>query len=95
MDARGRELGGVYPETYVSFDLEEYEGQRLEDALKRVLEEKLVGKMTILSELVATGGVAEFFVGIFLNGNEGLEINAELVKRIASCGLGLSLDIYP
>jgi len=45
--------------------------------------------------LVATGGVLEFFVGIFLNGNdEGLQVDAELISLLASAKIGLSLDIY-
>ena len=92
---KGTKLDGVYSQTYVSFDLEEYEGEILEDALRRALEEKLASKMPYLSELVATGGVLEFFVGIFLEGNEGLQIDAELIDLFASAKIGLSLDIYP
>ena len=92
---KGKRLEGVYSRTCVSFDVKNHEGEVLEDAIRRALEEELNSKIPYLSELVATGGELEFFVGIFLNGNEGLQIDAKLVSSLASAGIGLSLDMYP
>lgn len=92
----GQRLDGVYPRTAVSFDLTEYESEAcLEDALSRALDEKLADKAPVISELIATGGHAEFFIGVFLDGNQGLMIDPDLMSRLAAAGITLALDLYP
>ena len=91
----GTKLEGTYQRTYVLFDLKEFEGVTgVEGTLKIVLE-TIADTRSYLSELVETGGRVEFSIGIFCSENTGLEIDAELVRTLASARMGLLLDVYP
>jgi hypothetical protein len=48
-----------------------------------------------LSRLRASGGNAEFFIGVFGNRNFGVELPTELLAAAAHVGIALSFDVYP
>lgn len=86
-------LGGLHAETYWTFRLREGEGD-LAPAIAETAEQ--VAPFAGLFHAVRSdGGSAEFFVGLFLaNGNSGEDFEPELLARLASLGIRLSLDIY-
>jgi len=90
---KGTKLEGTYERSYVLFDLEEFEGVRGIEATLKIALATLAHVRPYLSELVETGGRVEFSIGIFCDENVGLEIDAELIKTLASARMGLLLDI--
>jgi hypothetical protein len=89
-------LDGVYDKTYVSFSVVRVDHEEIEDVLRRTFEETLEQKMAYISDLVATGGKLEFFVGIFLeHKNIGFEVDVDLIERLAAGQRDLCVDIYP
>lgn len=59
--------------------------------------EALEPKMDVLKDILSVPGViGEFFLGFSsANGQGGAEFSPQLLRRIADCGLMLSLDLYP
>jgi hypothetical protein len=50
--------------------------------------------MLFMHELIRSGGVTEFRVGIFLDGDRGFELSNPLIRRIYTLGLDLSVEMY-
>mgnify|MGYP003394335965 CR=1 FL=1 len=47
-----------------------------------------------LDRLKKTGGRLEYFLGVYINGNAGLELSPELLRETGHLDIELALDIY-
>ena len=56
--------------------------------------EFLEKKLTFLQEFLRTDGRLEFYIGIFLDGDRGFELDKLILQRICAIGLGLSIEMY-
>jgi hypothetical protein len=89
----GTPLSGVYKETYCCFDLAPPRGWELERFIKRCNKD-LDSHKRFLSHISSTGGSAEYFIGMFLDSNHGLEFSPEVLAQLTKLHIGLSLDLY-
>jgi hypothetical protein len=94
VNPKGVRLEGVYDRTYVCFPLDAHRAATLEETLERVLEGPLAGTDDLTAKLVSSGGTVEFFIGLFCEGNSGIELDAGLLKRLAEKSLSLGFDIH-
>jgi hypothetical protein len=93
---KGTPLEGINQRTSVVFDLEEFESViGLEQTLKIVTRDVAANAGSYLPELVETGGRAEFFIGVFCDENVGVDLDATLIRSLASAGIAVGFDIYP
>jgi hypothetical protein len=96
----GHLLGGIYAGTYCCYDLGHGDdlGHRddsaLVDSIRSWNQYLSVRKADIL-KLKETGGEIEYFIGLFLDRDCGLELEPELLGELSILGLRMSLDIYP
>ncbi|MBV9218210.1 MAG: hypothetical protein JO366_05520 [Methylobacteriaceae bacterium] len=90
----GTDLAGNYPQTYCSFRLGKGDS---EDFLEAIHESnrKLISYSNYIRELRRTGGRAEYFVGLFMEGNGGFILPYDELKSMGEIGIDMSLDIYP
>lgn len=54
----------------------------------------LSDKECFLRDISKTGGRASFLVGIYLDGNAGIELSPELIGNLERLSVGLEFDIY-
>jgi hypothetical protein len=91
---RKGKVGAISRQSYALFRLGKGDAaglvHRLTDAL-----EHLERRRDALAHLRAAGTSFEFFVGLFLEGNEGVEFDPAVLGRIAALDIRLALDIYP
>jgi hypothetical protein len=57
--------------------------------------DRLEPHAAFLNSLIAAGGQAELFCGIFIDVNWDEQIPADLMGRLAALGVDLRLDAYP
>jgi hypothetical protein len=90
---KGTPLEGIYKETYCCFELEkktrEYPERRITHWCQ-VIE----AHSEFLADLVQTGGKAEFYVSVFLDGDRGFELDNELLTRMCAFRLGIAVEMY-
>jgi hypothetical protein len=91
----GRELGGFYERTSVSFSIED----ELMSFLEMPIEDCLIGALNKIPlakvrHVVDTGGMCFFMVGVYTNSNIMCYFDSEFMSKISSSGLGIKLDIY-
>lgn len=91
---KGRVTGTVARQTVVRFALPDADGQPLEDYIADRLA-ALLPRRTQIRRLVEDDARIDFFVGVFLDGNDGLEFKASLMASLGDLGIDLDLDIYP
>ena len=94
----GAALDGRYHQTYWCASLMSSEAASsvdmpLEGFLSDALD-ALWPKRAWLSDFAASGGTAEYFVGLFLNGNAGVTLSPQLMSRLGEIGVELGLDLY-
>lgn len=96
---KGQPLEGKYPESYWCADIS---GEAPEDGEQQCLEDFLLGASSRLSavgdflrSVRETGGRTEIFVGLYGRWNYGFEFSPNLLLKLSSLGLALSLDVYP
>ena len=91
---RGNKAGGTLSSSYCSFELSEGNDAELSDELKK-WNGRLLGRSESIREFHKGGGRMEYFVGLFIDGNSGFELEPEVAGSLAELGIKLSLDIYP
>lgn len=89
----GQVLDGLYAQTYWLYKFGFPKGTEVEDCILKALE-SLSSKREFLKGVISTGGRCELFIGVFLEKNAGVELEANLVRQLADAGLGLSFDVY-
>lgn len=93
---KGTPLEGTHRQTYVLFDLEEFEGViGLEQMIKIATKDLVANAGPYVSDLAETGGKVTFSVGVFCDENAGFEIDAGLIRSLAAANIGLIFFIYP
>ena len=89
----GAPLSGLYKETYCTFDLAPPRGYELERFIERC-NKALESHKRFLNHISSTGGSVEYFVGMYLDKNHGVEFCPELLARLTKLQIGLSFDLY-
>ncbi len=90
---KGRPLEGINRETYWSYDVKIEEDNTLTESLEIFLI-SLKPHKKFLSELRATGGSVECFIGWFSGPNSGETFDYTLLSLFSELEVDLSLDIY-
>jgi uncharacterized protein DUF4279 len=84
----------VFPEGVWGLRARTTEEARPEDQLRELLT-RLEGHEIVLKQLKWRGYRLDFFVGVFeIDGNTGLEVSADTLRRIGELGADLDLDLY-
>ena len=89
----GKQLTGTYKETYCVFDLDEKSDGDLESTLL-TLTKQFHSFEHFLKKVRSTGGSIEYFIGLFVKKNTGLELDSGLMAQLVNLGIDLSFDIY-
>jgi hypothetical protein len=87
-------LDGIYHKSYCSFKLVDGPEPALLESI-RTWNDHLATKRAELAKILSTGGIIEYFVGVFLDKNIGIELEANDMKRLSDLGIRVALDIYP
>lgn len=92
---QGKELGGTYAKTDVSFAVSDgvvsNDDVLLSESLDRAMGEL---PLTAIDQIVASGGAIFFLVGVYSEGNLLCDFDAGLLSRLADHHIGLKLDFY-
>ena len=94
---KGTPLRGSYRESYWYTDLcrvTDASEEPLEDALHRFVSQ-LGAHREFLLGLRNDGGRAEFYIGLNGPASYGLELEPQLLTKVASIGLTLALEVFP
>jgi hypothetical protein len=91
---KGTLLDGVYERTYVSFPLDIEENKSVEDFLMQIINAEFLDNEDYMNKFISSGGKLEFFLGIYCEDACGIELEQELIQKLAKKGVGVSLDIY-
>ena len=86
-------LGGTRSDTYWCAYLYETSDLELSEALAENLD-YLDDVASFMEEFTASGGVAEYFVALFVKGNGGAVIDHSVLQRMAAKKIALALDLY-
>jgi hypothetical protein len=94
----GAPLDGRYHETYWSASLTNSNtvastDTSLEALLGRSTHE-ISARRAWLQQFAASGGSAEYFVGLFLSGNAGVTLSPALMTTLSELGVALAFDLY-
>jgi hypothetical protein len=89
----GRQLGGVRPESYCSFQIEKRDDGRLPTCVSNALD-ILATHRDHLGEICRTGGSLNFYVFWYPNGDTGVVFKADLLERMAALKIDLALNVY-
>jgi len=91
----GKELGGVYQHTSVTFDVSggviPFNKQSLDDCVSDSLDQ-LPG--SAIKKLVATGGECYYLVGVYSEENVMVYFSSKLLSALSESSIGLKLDFY-
>jgi len=90
---KGRLLEGLYDESYCSFKLEAGIDEKLIDSIKD-MNRKLKSHQGFLEGIRNTGGVLEYFIGLYFEVNTGETFSCALLSELSDMGIDLSLDLY-
>jgi hypothetical protein len=91
---KGELLPGTNKLTFCTFPLAKGPDSKLIAAI-RDSNKSLLTKQRHIRSIIRSGGRLEYFLGLFLNGNSGFELDVEIAEELAKLGVKLSLDIYP
>jgi hypothetical protein len=92
---KGTPLKGAWKESLWATALAGDESGRgdLRSALRDIAE-RLTPHESFLRRMRDEGGRAELFIGWFLDGNERLVLESDLLTRLAALGIDLDFDVY-
>ncbi|AGG89781.1 DUF4279 domain-containing protein [Rhodanobacter denitrificans] len=90
---KGRELEGIYDESYCTFNIERHGEENLSETLERALASFGQYK-DIFHRICIEGGRIEFFIGWFSVGNSGDTLPYKLMSKLAELEIDLALDVY-
>lgn len=89
----GELLEGFRQETYCSFELDNSNYGEISDILDHH-NKKLTSKKVLFSEIKATGGEIEYFIGIEIKDSFGDTLESGTLATMSKLGISLALDIY-
>jgi len=90
----GIPLDGLNRETYCSFELSKGDDLRLAADIAQ-WNRRLMEKRAFFEVFAKSGGRMEYFLGLFLEGNSGIDLPPDEMELMRQLGITLSLDIYP
>lgn len=90
----GSPLDGVYEDTYVSMQMVRKKNVELGDEIESCYS-RIERHADFIRNIVDAGGKVEFYVSAFLKDLGGFELNSLLLKRLASTGIGIAIELYP
>ena len=94
MTPRGEPLDGVYKETYCSFSLIDRQNGWFTDGVNQALP-SLASHREFLRSISDTGGCAELYVGVFVDGDTtGFTMDIEMMAALADLRVQLSAEFY-
>lgn len=92
---QGKDLGGVYAKTDISFAVSDgvlsAESVLLPEFIDQAMDRL---PLKDVDEIVSAGGGCFFLVGIYSDGNFMCDFDARLLSRLANHGIGMKLDFY-
>ncbi|MET0321936.1 MAG: DUF4279 domain-containing protein [Duganella sp.] len=95
---KGKPLGGFRKSSYWSAALTPETALSENNEIEPALDAQIVRfaqQADFFNRVRSEGGKAEFFVGLFSDGNIVVDIEPALMARLAHAGLGICLDYYP
>ena len=92
MTPRGEPLSGFNNFTYCSFNLNHANTDLVE--FLHSFSDKLYAHNSYLERLRSTGGLLEYFVGMYVDKNAGIVVDMPLLNKLVDLGIQLSLDLY-
>lgn len=90
---KGDPLSGVYTETYCSFPVAQGEFSAIEQELRSLTASPLTAEGT-LKDIIDTGGRMEYFIGCFIDKNNGMTLNECLLSDLAALKISVAFDLY-
>lgn len=91
----GRELGGVYQDTDITFDVSggviQSDNLPLHDCILSSLRDL---PQDAIKSFVATGGECFYLVGIYAQENELVYFSSQFLSTLSESSIGLKLDFY-
>lgn len=90
---KGGLLEGIYKETYCSFELLRKQEGYFMDGIRQLIPQ-LSAHEQYFQTIVAQGGKAEFYVGVFTEKSTGFELSVQDMATLAKLGLQLSVEVY-
>lgn len=92
--AREGEEKQFYECTYVSMPLVRKVNVELDEEIARWCD-FLLPKAEFIGSILDTGGRAELYISVFIEGLGGFELDREVLSKVQGLGLGLAVEIYP
>lgn len=91
----GKELGGFYAQTDVSFAVSDGIVNNDKVLLAEFIDQAMRSlPLAEIKQMVESGGTCFFFIGIYSDGNILCDFGANLLSQLASHRIGLKLDFY-
>lgn len=90
---KGRQLSSVHRETLWSFDVDVPPGASLADAISAA-DSLVAPHREEMLTLKSVGARVEYFVGLFLEGDQTEVLDSKLMSRCAERGVDLVLSVY-
>lgn len=91
----GNDLGGIYSQTDISFVISDGVVNDDDVTVAEFIENSLLLlPLVMIDEIVASGGVCFFLIGVFTDGNMTCDFNVSLLSRLQQHGIGLKLDFW-
>lgn len=92
---QGKDMGGVYAKTDISFAVSDGVLSDDDVPLSEFVDRAMDGlALNEIDQIVASGGACFFLVGIYSEGNFLCDFNATLLSRLANHRMGMKIDFY-
>lgn len=89
----GRLLGGIHKDSFCTCSLDFDQDNTLEAAINEILDLLELKKNDIV-KMTTSGGEMHFFIGWFFEGNAGLVLDWQILRRMADLEISIQLDAY-
>lgn len=91
----GKPLEGIYSETNISFLMHDATINANDISIPEFIEKSfsIIPEIKI-REIINSGGICSFMIGIFSNKNIMFEMKNDFLKKIANLGIGMKFDFY-
>jgi hypothetical protein len=91
---KGTPLPGVNKESFWFVELPAIPGGTMTSVIREA-NQRLASRAAYLSSLVSTGGRIEYFIGWFIDSNEGECIDWQTLVECGELKISLHFDVYP
>ena len=90
---KGNELEGKNKESFWYCDVEVGNSENLVTIIKST-NQMFIGHERFIAKLLQSGGVVEYFIGVFVDNNTGFTLERDLLEECANLNINLAFDIY-